>query len=327
MKKLNVLITHVSYQAAAGSFIKMLRASKLYDFYIVGTDEIPKGYSSGSMLVDKFYHIPLNCAIDRYVEIVTNICNEEQIDIIISAEENDLIVYKDKQIKQAYPEYIADKKIFKLFEDKYYANIEISKLGIPIPTTYFNMGDLNKSNSIKCIYRKRISCCSRGIKIFNRGEIESDYVFYSNNHISQEYIEGRMFTIDVLCDKSGNIHMIVPRETLSLKDGTTFKCIIEKNDLLIDVCKTVYNKFSIPGFSNIQFIVDKDKPYFIELNPRCAATLIASSLVSINFLDFVIGERIDNLEIPPYEELMKTVKWGSVISRYYEETVFEGNQI
>ena len=52
MENLNILIAHVSYQASAGSFIKLLRNSNKYHFYIVGCDSIEMGYSSGSVLVD-----------------------------------------------------------------------------------------------------------------------------------------------------------------------------------------------------------------------------------------------------------------------------------
>lgn len=57
MENLNILIAHASYQASAGSFIKLLRNSNKYHFYIVGCDSIEMGYSSGSVLVDKFYHV------------------------------------------------------------------------------------------------------------------------------------------------------------------------------------------------------------------------------------------------------------------------------
>ena len=56
MKTMNILITNVSYQASA-SFIKMLRTSKKYKCTIYGCDVIPKGLSSGSILVDHFEHI------------------------------------------------------------------------------------------------------------------------------------------------------------------------------------------------------------------------------------------------------------------------------
>ena len=62
-------------------------------------------------------------------------------------------------------------------------------------------------------------------------------------------------SIDVFCDCQGRPHSIIPRYGLASKDGTTFKCIIEKEKTLINICEQIYNLYCIPGFSNIQFIV------------------------------------------------------------------------
>lgn len=79
--------------------------------------------------------------------------------------------------------------------------------------------------------------------------------------------------------------------------------------------------YRIPGISNIQFII-ADKPYFIELNPRAAATMIASSMVSVNYLDMYIKHFLYEQNIPSYNQIMSSVQWNSVITRYYEETIF-----
>lgn len=89
---------------------------------------------------------------------------------------------------------------------------------------------------------------------------------------------------------------------------------------MIELCQKIYNIYCIPGFSNIQFIV-ADKPYFIELNPRAAATVIASALSSVNYMDLYISHFLFDDKLPSYDDIMKSVKWGSIISRYYEETI------
>ncbi|MEG0409169.1 MAG: ATP-grasp domain-containing protein, partial [Bacilli bacterium] len=189
----------------------------------------------------------------------------------------------------------------------------------------YNLSDLSLSNAPYFIERKRFSSCSRGIRILTRNETKELKIFYSKNYILQEYIDGSMYVVDVLCDKNGIIKMIIPRKEISIKDGTTFKCEIVKHDLIVKYTKKIYKYFSVPGISNIQFIEDKNgNIYFIELNSRVAATMIASSLSSINILDLYIENILFNKNLPCYSVLMKTVKWNTIISRYYEETVFKG---
>lgn len=319
MKKINVLITHVSYQASAGSFIKLLRNSQKYICHIIGCDELEKGYSSGSMLVDKFYHVNTDCR-DDYINTIKKIVYDEKIDVIISAEEEDLIYFKDYQITQALYEYIPEKSIFELFKDKHLATQIIAKNGCYVPKTIEDYNDFKQSNSSKIIKRKRISCCSRGISVFDRCNITENYIFFSKDYITQEFIEGTLYTVDVFCDKIGRPRSIIPRREIASKDGTTFKCVIEKNNELISICQKLYDVYCIPGLSNIQFIV-ADKPYFIELNPRTAATMIATALSSVNYMDLYISHFLYNKKIPSYDEIMNSVKWDSIIARYYQETI------
>ena len=116
MKELTILITHVSYQASAGSFIKLLKKSRDYKFYILGCDSIEKGYSSGSMLVDKFYHIDNYNKKNNYIASIKNIIEYEKVDLVISAEEDDLILFRNNKIEQALYEYIPAQSVFDLFK-------------------------------------------------------------------------------------------------------------------------------------------------------------------------------------------------------------------
>lgn len=228
MRKINVLITHASYQASAGSFIKLLRSSEAFNYYIVGCDSIEKGYSSGSMLVDKFYHLPFDTSNREYISSILKICLEEKINLIITAEEDDLIVFKKEEIPQSFYQYIPDFSIFDLFRDKYNATMDLQAKGFAVPRSIMSFAEFEKSEKDVFIYRKRVACCSRGIRIFNRNEISHDYNFFSEAHITQEFLKGKMYTVDVLCDKYGKISMAIPRRDISSKDGTTFKCVIER---------------------------------------------------------------------------------------------------
>lgn len=324
MDAINILITNVSYQAAT-SLIKMLRTSRKYQCKIYGCDMLPKGLSSGSVLIDHFECINGNSLEKDYINSILNICSKYKIDLTISAEETDLILFKKYNIPCSYPDNIVSSELINLFNDKHRSNLSMKNMGLTIPKTIMNNKDFQRSLNNKFIQRKRVSCSSRGIKYFTRSEINETYTFYSSDYITQEYIDGDMYNIDVLCDGFGKPKLIIPRISLSEKDGTTFKCIFEENQQLIEICKKIYTKYKIPGFSNVQFIVKNNVPYFIELNPRAAATVIASSLVSTNWMDLYIDNYVAKIPIPSYEELMHCVKWNTIISRYYQETLWRND--
>ena len=87
------------------------------------------------------------------------------------------------------------------FKDKYFATQEMSKYGIYIPHNIMNYSEFINTNNTKFIKRKRISCCSRGITIFDRTEITENYSFFSNEYITQEFINGTLYTVDVFVIK------------------------------------------------------------------------------------------------------------------------------
>ncbi len=321
MKNLHVLITNVSYQAAI-SFIKMLRSSRKYNCYIVGIDDKDKGYCSASILVDKYIKILVNTNKTEYKKIILDISSSENIDLILSAEETDLLLFKEMKLKSSKYEYIPQKYIFELFKDKTLANHQIKKLGIDVPETICNINDLKKHKKI--IRRKNNSCCSRGISIFNSSEINADYDFLSKVFFTQEFIAGREYVVDVLCDKNGLPIFFIPRIILSAKDGTDFIVQIEQNPNLVELCKIVYAEYKIPGISNIQFMYSKGKYYFIELNVRASASIITSSIASANILDIYIEHFVYNKECLSYLDFENKIKYNKVIARYYEETIYEG---
>lgn len=80
----------------------MLRHSQYYDCYIVGCDFLLKGFSSGSMLVDKFYQASNQFSESEYASFILEICKNENIDIVLSAEEKDLIMFKKNAIRTIF---------------------------------------------------------------------------------------------------------------------------------------------------------------------------------------------------------------------------------
>ena len=241
---MNVLITNVSYHNAV-SAIKMCR--DLPSIFIIGCSSIPYGYSSGSILVDKFIKTD---DIDKgyeYIMQIKMICEAHNIELIISSEE------EEQKWFNKFSEYFSskiitvDNKLVDLFTNKYNASIAVSKIGLEIPHIY-NDDNLTVLIDQPVIIREKVSCCSYGIKVLKNAKTDEIKKYTNKSSFIQDYIDGTEYTVDVLCDFEGNPKNIIPRRRLAIRNGITYKCIIEKNQLLIDACIHSIFSLTLAGF-------------------------------------------------------------------------------
>ena len=180
--------------------------------------------------------------------------------------------------------------------------------------------DIYSVDCEKVIIRKKQSIGSQGIIIKSKNMLSlSD--FNNCDYFVQEYIEGTEYTVDILADRYGDVKLVVPRKRLQIKNGVSTKVEISQDIEIIDLCKFIYNKYCIPGLSNVQFIKKGNSIYFLELNMRFAGMGIASILASYDYISDYILYLMCNKDLGDFTNNMKKIKWGTLICRYYEETV------
>lgn len=270
---MKILITNISYHCSVGA-VKLLRKSNIDNLHIVGCSEFDFGFCCGSLMVDKYYKVSSKAQAEQYIQQIIKICTENQIDFIISADEKELLLFIEYKAFFEKRTVLLDRQIIETFIDKYKANLAVSKLGINVPKI-FKKEDIKLYDNPKIIVREKVSCCSYGIQIIDNPSYKKINECDLSNAFIQEYIDGDEYTVDVLCDINGVPKYIIPRKRLAIRNGITYKCLIENNELLISNCQKIYKEYYIPGFSNVQFIIRNGKAYFIELNPRLGGTTIA----------------------------------------------------
>ena len=318
---MKILVTHVSYHCAVGA-IKLLRKIKSWPIEIVGCSSYPIGMSSGSLMVDRFYHSPAVEKADEYIAFVLWLIEKECIDFILSADEAELLLFEKHQNHLQKKVVLPPAEMIWLFQHKKESAEAMAMLGIPVPTIIPYSELIKGIPAQKVILRENVSCCSYGIHITNSTNLVDIQQHFTKTSFAQEYICGQEYTVDVFCDQHGTPQLIVPRERLAIRGGITYKCRIVNEPLLIKICQNIYHKYYLPGFSNVQFIMKDNIPYFVELNPRLGGTTIASSLVSVNLMELFIAHFFRGEALLGLDHYMGQVKWGSIVTRYYEETVF-----
>lgn len=304
-----ILITSVGTSTS----VNLIRYFKKMNIKIVGTDTNRYGLTAGSQLVDSFAQVPV--ALDAgYFEAINNVIDQYKVDLLIPI--NDMEVYiVSQKINQLHCKCIVPSvEKIRIFTDKLEGNKRVRKLGIPV-SDILNEDDIH----LKRILRDKTGVGSKGIEILDKGVKKEK--FDSQKSFLQKFINGKEYTVDVLSDKKGNPIYIIPRERLEVKSGVATKALIQKEETLIGYVKKIAQEFHIPGFFNVQFIKDENGVcWFIELNPRfsgCGAATLATVPEYLNtFIDVVSN---DEVKI----ELNRNVRWNSLITRYYEEIVYE----
>lgn len=324
---MNILVTHVSYHSSVG-VVKLLRTIQRWPIHIVGSSSYPKGLSSGSLLVDSFFRSPPPESREDYLVFLIRLVEQKNIDFIISSDEDELLLMCENHSFFEGKVVLPPQEEIHLFRKKREASLAVERIGIPIP----NLLQVNDLNALpgdqKVILRENTSCCSYGIYTTACSNLSDISRHMNNLTFIQKYIAGQEYTVDVLCDYAGVPKVIIPRARLAIRNGITYKCKIEYCPELINLCRKIYRHHNFPGFSNVQFIVQNETgiPYFIELNPRLGGTTIASSLASINLVELMLSHFLNKEHMDNFSRYMDQVKWGAVVARYYEETIYLGGE-
>ena len=314
---MKILITNIA-SVTAINIIKILRKGKISNLCIWGTETQEYGYNSGSILVDHYIQVP-NVVEDSYVQHIKKICQFHDIDTLIPILDEELYLFAKAKMNNYVKIALPDINTINLFRDKMQASIEISKMDpLIVPQIYYNCSSVS-SDSV--IIRKKVSIGSQGVAVKPK-TLLSPQDFDNPAFFVQEYIEGSEYTVDVLCDNNGDVKVIIPRKRLQIKNGISTKAQIAKDDRMIELCEKIYTNYFIPGLSNVQFIKHNNDIFFIELNMRFAGMGIASILSSYDFFSDYLLHLTSYDSLGNYSDNMKKVQWGSVICRYYEETIF-----
>lgn len=306
---MRILITSVG-SATSVNLIKYFR--KLGDF-IVGTDVNQYGYTSGSTLVDQYIQVPFADHQD-YISFVTKIIHEFHIDLFIPVHDDEVVKVSEFKEKLGCHCLIADCKTIRLLQDKLSCSKFMESFNILVPPIYTD-DNVNQER----ILRKRISVGSKEIFYFHKNDRTINY--QPDEYFLQQKICGDEYTVDVLADDKGHPVYIIPRKRIEVKSGVATKVRIEEDVILIHIVKRILECVVLPGFSNIQFIKDKNGNFwFIEINFRFSGCGAASLAVAQDYLkcfkSLAFGEEVS-------EKLNHDVRWNCIVTRYYEEVVYE----
>lgn len=258
----------------------------------------------GLYFADRHYLIP-RIKDDNYLDSLINICNQENIALIVPTIDTELIKLSDNK---DYLENNTKAKV--LISSPDCINICRDK------TKTYNFFMENKFNCPRTLSKKEInnqeyqfplfikpkngSSSINAFKVNSQCELEF-FLSYIKEPIVQEFIDGTEYTIDVLTDFESNVISIVPRIRLAVRSGEILKGKIEKNELIIEDVKRLVKCLKPIGPITVQCIVtDSNEINYIEINPRFGGgapmSIKAGANSCLALYRLLLGEKVEYTE-------------------------------
>lgn len=315
-----ILVSCAGGPAAVGVIKSVREFDKKNEHKIIAID--CDNLSVGFHLADRSYVVPFSVE-DNYWKEVLKIIREEKVDLIVPTGDADIVHFSRNQAildKLHVLNFMSNHKDIIDCQDKltfyHRSSSEFNNLKHLFPITSDDWQDVE----FPILCKPRRGSGSRGIELWNdRNDVRSfsstENLHFSSDYIYQEYLPGTEYTIDVLCDLSGEVLSVVPRERLQIKAGISSKGRIFRNELIEDSCARLCKILNMKGPVCIQMKESLDgTPKFVEINPRFGGGTYFATLANVNFMKIIIDIAMGNdVDVPYPKEI--------TVLRYYNEVV------
>lgn len=288
---------------ASGSLAStyMIKSVKDAGALVTGSDIVE---CAAKYLTDDFIIFPLSTHPDLWTIIEKEIA-DRHINIVIPSFDETLLKWAEQKeyfSKKGISVIISDKDSIAICQDKWKTFHFFKQIGIPTPET-----SIEKKYPL---LKPRQGRGGKGILINS-----ADKNISMDGMISQEYINGQEYTIDVFCDINNDPIYIIPRKRLQVKDGKSINGITVMHSHIIEHVKKICQALPFIGPINMQCFETKSRDImFIEINPRIAGGMALGFAASENWVPLIFKNIIEKEFIRP-----QSVKYGLKMFRYYDE--------
>lgn len=251
----------------------------------------------------------------KYISQLIQICREQKIDLLIPTIDTDLLLLS--QNKQAFAEIgtrvlISDEDKIAVCRDKRFTADYFISCGLksPIPVDQVEKYE----QGFPCFIKPKDGSSSiDAYKVQNEEELHS-FAERVADYIVQPFIEGREYTVDILCDFDGNPIYVTPRERLAVRSGEVLKTCMVHDEQMEQECLELIRHYKPCGPITVQLIRQKDTgiDYYIEINPRFGGGAPLSMKAGAD----AAGALLELLSGKTLEYYRNAAREGAVYSRF-----------
>jgi carbamoyl-phosphate synthase large subunit len=271
--KANVLISSVGRRVGLLNCIRDSFAELGITGRIIAIDVTP--YSSGAQFADAFYQVP-RCLDPEFVHELENICDREQVDLIVPTIDTELPVYaaaRDRFARFGVAICISSPETVAICQDKTLTSEWLCSHHFPIPKQAGASEVLSAQAdwTLPLILKPKSGSASIGVqRITSFKELEALTAGNRDGFIVQEFLEGQEFTINVFVSRAGKCVCAIPHLRVEIRAGEVSKGITFRNQRIIDLVSEVVEQLpGAFGALNVQcFLTPCDELKIIEMNAR-----------------------------------------------------------
>jgi carbamoyl-phosphate synthase large subunit len=287
---------HTVLLEASGSLVSawLIRAVRAAGHRCIASDLDPDAV--GAALADGFARLPRQDDPGLW-DAVAAALREHGVDTVIPSLDETLIGWAERRAdfaRAGVQVVVSDPDTIRICGDKWETWNLFNRLGIPAPAA-----------SLEQRFELVKPRCGRGAK----GIVRTREAVDMRGMMSQDFVVGEEYTVDVCCADDGTPLHIIPRRRLGVRDGKSTGGITEEHPAIITAVRRLCAGLRCRGPINVQCIVRDGVPWFIEINARIAGGMALGLAASENWLPLILDGR----------QPAATPRWGLRMRRHYSE--------
>ncbi len=268
-KNINVLIT------SCGRRVELVKAFKAARDALSITGEVMCADCSDTapalMFADKKFTVP-KISSGKYISALKEIIEREKISLVVPTIDTELMLLAQNRAeleKSGARVLVPSVEACGICCDKQKTAEFLAENGFDAPVTLSEEQARSYDGDYPLFVKPRDG--SSSIDAFKARNAEELAFFsrYVKNAIVQECVSGSEYTVDILTDFDGEPLFVVPRLRIAVRGGEIMKGRVQKNELIVKVCKELVKKLGYVGQLTVQgFLTDDGKFKLIEMNAR-----------------------------------------------------------
>ncbi|MBP7779408.1 MAG: ATP-grasp domain-containing protein [Acidobacteria bacterium] len=263
---------------------------------------------------NRAFRVPLSAAPD-YLDAILEICSGERVSLVVPTIDDELVLFGRAAARfRAHGVRVAvsPAATSALCEDKYASCRYLNAQGIAAAASWLP-NELPAAASFPLFIKPRRGRGGLGAYAVRSARELDFFAGYVPDAVVQAYLDGPEFTIDMLCDFSGQPLSIVPRRRDVIRAGVTDRGRTVNDPALIRVAEACAKTLAFAGAVNIQCRLVDGQPIIFEINPRFSGGIPLTIQAGADFprmlVDLAAGVRVpasigrfrDNLWMASYE--------------------------
>lgn len=263
---MNVLITSVSRKVwLVEAFRRAL--SRYGGGRVIACDADP--VSAALYRSDGHYRVPLSVQ-SNFIDEIMAICKKEKIKLIVPTRDRELLIFAENKeyfAKAGIIVMVSAPEVIKICSDKYRFYQFFQDSGIDVAATWLE--DLNASHArFPLFVKSRYGAGGAGaFKAENPGQLRA-FIEYCPDALTQEFIAGPEYTVDLFSDFSPRVISVVVRRRLEVVAGESYKAKTVNAADIVRLSIKAAEKLKSQGHITLQFIKNERQLKLIEINPR-----------------------------------------------------------